>query len=153
MAPDKLSRNNLSSSLRAQRSNPRLCQGEIASAGCRDGASPTHLVAFVCLLLLAVFLAACGSTPEAPTPLPTAVPPAPGRSPGIWTVSFRYEFPTGVFGLGEHRYAFLIHCPMIQSEDITTDWFHFVVSDEVLPQPEPIYLRYEWLLDHTKAQP
>ena len=100
------------------------------------------------LLLCAWVLTSCGAPPtEIPTPLPTAVPPAEDRSQqtGTWAVSFRYDFPPGTFGLSEHRYAFLAQCPVVSGEDITSDWHYFEVTDEVLPQPEPLYLRLHGL--------
>lgn len=103
----------------------------------------------VVLLVVGVWLlSACGPTPTpVPTPLPTAVPPAEDRSQetGTWAVSFRHDFPPETFGLSEHRYAFLAQCPIVSEEDITTDWHYFEVTDEVLPQPEPLYLRLHGL--------
>lgn len=90
--------------------------------------------------LLGLILAACGSTAEVPTPLPTAVPPdaLPEQS---WAVSFQYEFPPGSLGVGRHRYAFLIHCPVMSSEDTNSGWHYFEISEEVVRQPGPLYLR------------
>ena len=102
----------------------------------------------VLLVLGGWLLSACGPTPTpVPTPLPTAVPPAEDRSQqtGTWAVSFRYDFPPGTFGLSEHRYAFLAQCPVVSDKDITSDWHQFEVTDEVLPQPEPLYLRLHGL--------
>jgi hypothetical protein len=98
----------------------------------------------VLISLIGLLLAACHQQRPS-TPLPTAVPPAPDRSPDIWAVPFRYEFPAELLGVGEHRYAFLIRCPVIESKDIATEWRHFRVSDQILPQSEPVYLRMEGL--------
>ena len=95
-----------------------------------------------CLILLV--LAACGPAPEVPTPLPTAVPPS-GLTGESWTVSFQHEFPAGTFGLGEHRFALLIHCPFMGTEDTNTGWFGFEVSEEATNYPEPVYLRLHGL--------
>ncbi|MGD8791368.1 MAG: hypothetical protein PVF47_02355 [Anaerolineae bacterium] len=103
----------------------------------------------VVLLILAIWLlSACGAPPtEVPTPLPTAVPPAEDRpqETGTWAVSFQYEFPPGTLGLGQHRYAILIHCPVVSAEDISSGWHRFEITDEVLPQSEPLYLRMHGL--------
>jgi hypothetical protein len=95
------------------------------------------------LCLVGLVLAACGPVAEVPTPLPTAVPPdaIPAGEEGLWAIDFRYEFPKGTFGLGPHRYRFWIHCPVTSSDDTITDWLLFEISDVVLPQKEPIYLR------------
>lgn len=93
------------------------------------------------LCFIALVLAACGSMGEEPTPLPTAVPPDTLPDEAIWAVSFRYEFPEGTFGLGPHRYAFLIHCPVLSAEDTHHGWHYFTVSEEVAALPEPLYLR------------
>jgi hypothetical protein len=97
-----------------------------------------HLIV---LCFLSLWLAACGPTAEVPTPLPTAVPPDQLPEQGIWAVSFKHEFPAGVFGAGRHRYAYLIHCPVISSEDTPTEWRFFEISEEALNQPTPLYLR------------
>ncbi|HSR30163.1 MAG TPA: hypothetical protein VLY63_06320, partial [Anaerolineae bacterium] len=71
----------------------------------------------VIVCLLGLVLAACGPTVEVPTPLPTAVPPDSLPDQGTWAVSFQLELPAGAFGQGRHRYAYLIHCPVIGSEN------------------------------------
>jgi hypothetical protein len=98
------------------------------------------------LCLIGLLLAACGQAPPAPTSLPTAVPPdaIPEEDAGLWAVGFQYDFPAETFGLGDHRYRFLIHCPVVL-EDTNTDWQFFQISDEVPLQPEPIYLRLQGL--------
>jgi hypothetical protein len=101
------------------------------------------------LCLLALCLAACGATAEAPTPLPTAVPPdvMPGGEEEFWAISFKYEFPDETFELGSHRYRLWIHCPVVSAEDTVTAWLPFEVSDRVMPQKEPVYLRLQGLSD------
>lgn len=94
----------------------------------------------ICCLLASV-LGACGSQTVAPTPLPTAVPPDRLPGEGGWAVGFQYEFPPGTFGPGRHRYAFLVHCPVISAEDTNYGWHYFEISDEVVQQPAPLYLR------------
>jgi hypothetical protein len=86
-------------------------------------------------------MVACSPTPEIPTPLPTAVPPEVLPEQGSWAVGFEYEFPTGTLGLGQHRYAFLIHCPVISSDDSNSGWHYFEISEDVVKQPAPLYLR------------
>lgn len=95
------------------------------------------------LCLTGLCLAACGSTAEVPTPLPTAVPPdiMPAGDEELWAISFKYEFPEKTFELGPHRYRLWVHCPVVSAEDTVTDWRLFEVSDGVLPRKEPIYLR------------
>lgn len=97
------------------------------------------------LVVLASILAACGPAAEVPTPLPTAVPPDLESDGGIWSLGFRYDFPGGVFGPGRHRYAFLFHCPVVYQEDMPSGWIDFEVSQDVAPQPEPVYLRLQGL--------
>jgi hypothetical protein len=92
-----------------------------------------------CLLVVAI--GACGSQAAAPTPLPTAVPPDRLPEEGGWAVGFQYEFPPDTFGSGQHRFAFLIHCPVISDEDMNYGWHYFEISDEVVQQPAPVYLR------------
>jgi hypothetical protein len=93
------------------------------------------------LCLLGVVLAACSPAPKVPTPLPTAVPPINLPEQGSWAVGFEYEFPPGIFGLSPHRYAFLIHCPVISSEDSNSGWHYFEISEDVVRQPDTLYLR------------
>jgi hypothetical protein len=101
--------------------------------------------AFLVLVVLASILAACGPAAEVPTPLPTAVPPDLESDGGIWSLGFRYDFPGGTFGPGPHRYAFLIHCPVVYQEDLPSDWIRFEISEDVALQREPIYLRLQGL--------
>lgn len=93
------------------------------------------------LCLLGLLLVACSPAPEAPTPLPTAVPPDSLPEQGSWAVGYEYEFPAGTLGVGQHRYAYLIHCPVISSEDSNSDWQYFEVSEDVIRQPATLYLR------------
>lgn len=99
----------------------------------------------VIVCLLGLVLAACGPTVEVPTPLPTAVPPDSLPDQGTWAVSFQLELPAGAFGQGRHRYAYLIHCPVIGSENTPTEWRFFEISEDVLNQPTPVYLRISGL--------
>ena len=96
---------------------------------------------FVALCLLGLLLVACSPAPDVPTPLPTAVPPDHLPDQGSWAVSFEHEFPAGTLGMGQHRYAFLIRCPVTSSEDSNTDWQYFEISENVVKQPNPLYLR------------
>jgi hypothetical protein len=91
--------------------------------------------------LLGLLLAACSPASEVPTPLPTAVPPDNLPEQGGWAVGFEYEFPPGALGIGQHRYSYLIHCPVLSSEDSHSDWRYFEISDNVVKQPAPLYLR------------
>ena len=93
------------------------------------------------LCLLGLLLVACSPAPEVPTPLPTAVPPDNLPEQGSWAVGFEYEFPAGTLGVGPHRYAYLIRCPVISSEDSNTDWHYFEISEDVTRQPDTLYLR------------
>jgi hypothetical protein len=56
-------------------------------------------------------------------------------------VGFEYEFPAGTLGVGPHRYAYLIHCPVISSEDSNSEWHYFEISEDVIRQPDTLYLR------------
>lgn len=100
------------------------------------------------LCLLGLVLAACGPAAEAPTPLPTAVPPdlEPG---GNWTIGFEYEFPAATFGEGPHRFRYLLHCPPLGSvlggDESATDWVYFEISEDAQLYPSPIYLRLHGL--------
>ncbi|MGD8398765.1 MAG: hypothetical protein PVG11_07900 [Anaerolineae bacterium] len=103
---------------------------------CDSGAGPGEVQATATVTVL-----------EGPAALPTAVPPEPGRAleAGTWAISFRYDFPPDTFGEGLHRYAFLARCPPVSSEDITSPWHTFQVSDDVVRQTEPVYLRLHGL--------
>jgi hypothetical protein len=100
---------------------------------------------FLILGMLALVVVGCGSTPVPPTPLPTAVPPAGDAEDGGWALSFQHEFPAGTFGPGQHRYRYLIHCPVMSSEDTASEWYYFEISEEVIRQPDPLYLRMHGL--------
>lgn len=99
----------------------------------------------ILLCLLGLVLAACGtaSTSNAPTSLPTAVPPA--GMPGVWSIGFKYDFPHEFWGPGEHRYGFLVACPFLEDGRISTEWQYFQVSEDALIQPATIYLRVSGL--------
>jgi hypothetical protein len=91
--------------------------------------------------LLALLLVACGTTAEAPTPLPTAVPPDYDVSDSGWAMTFQHEFPAETFGLGPHRFRYLIHCPVFSAEDSATNWVQFEIVEDAELLSEPIYLR------------
>lgn len=93
------------------------------------------------LALSGIALGACAPAQAVPTPLPTAVPPESLPVQGTWAVSFQYELPPGSLAEGTHRYALLIHCPVISSEDEHYGWHIFDLSPEVPPQVGPVYLR------------
>jgi hypothetical protein len=80
-----------------------------------------------------------------PTPLPTAVPPDTIPEVGGWSIGFQYEFPPGRLAEGAHRYALLIHCPVISSEDEHYGWHIFNISSEAPEQSGPVYLRISGL--------
>lgn len=93
------------------------------------------------LALLGLALGACAPTQAVPTPLPTAVPPDTIPEQGSWSIGFQYEFPAGRLAEGTHRYALLIHCPVISTEDERYGWHSFEISQEAPGQVEPVYLR------------
>jgi hypothetical protein len=86
---------------------------------------------------------ACNPAAQAPTPLPTAVPPEfePG---GDWAISFQYEFPVGTFGEGRHRFRYLVHCPPLHGDE-ATEWVYFEISEDAQLLPGPVYLRVRGL--------
>lgn len=98
-----------------------------------------RLIVLLCLIELALVACDKASPAEIPTPLPTAVPPT-GDSDG-WGIGFRHEFPPEFWGEGNHRYAFLVHCPVLSAENIPTEWQYFQVSEEAQLRTGPIYLR------------
>ena len=91
--------------------------------------------------LSGLVLGACAPAPPAPTPLPTAVPPDVIPEQGSWSVGFQHEFPPGRLAEGTHRYALLIHCPVVFSEDEHYGWHIFDISQEAPAQVGPVYLR------------
>jgi hypothetical protein len=96
--------------------------------------------------IFALVLAACGATPTpSPTPLPTAVPPATGAGLGLWGISFEQEFPAGSFAPGTHRYQFYLQCPVINPDDLATEWVFFEVSEDATLLLEQVYLRINGL--------
>lgn len=96
------------------------------------------------LLALFVFvLAACSAvSPPTATPLPTAIPPS--GEPGGWAISFEHTFDRG-WGISDHRYQFLVHCPPALQEDLITDWIWFEVADSAQLAPGPVYMRINGL--------
>jgi hypothetical protein len=92
-------------------------------------------------VLVGFALAACAPAQAVPTPLPTAVPPDTIPEQGSWSVGFQYEFPPGRLAEGTHRYALLIHCPVVFSEDEHYGWHIFDISQEAPAQVGPVYLR------------
>lgn len=93
------------------------------------------------LALLGLVLGACAPAQPAPTPLPTAVPPDVIPEQGSWSIGFQHEFPPGRLAEGTHRYALLIHCPVVFSEDEHYGWHIFDISQEAPAQVGPVYLR------------
>jgi hypothetical protein len=95
----------------------------------------------ILLGLVGLILASCRRSSDAPTPLPTAVPPA--GELGSWAIGFKHEFPPEFWGEGLHRYAFLIDCPVASDENISSDWQYFRVSEEAQFRSTPVYLRLQ----------
>jgi hypothetical protein len=93
------------------------------------------------LALSGLVLGACAPAQAVPTPLPTAVPPDSIPERGGWTVGFEYEFPAGRLAEGTHRYALLIHCPVVSADDEHYGWHIFDISPEMPLQVGPVYLR------------
>lgn len=93
------------------------------------------------LALLVFVLATCAPGQPVPTPLPTAIPPDTIPEQGSWSIGFQYEFPPGRLAEGMHRYALLIHCPVISPEDEHYGWHLFDISPEAPAAVGPVYLR------------
>lgn len=81
-------------------------------------------------------------TAEILSTLPTAVPPEgePGQI-GEWAIPFSYQMPEGTFGIGFHRYALHVDCPILAQDSLAGQWRDFVVTNDVTLFNAPIYLR------------
>ncbi|MGH2619441.1 MAG: hypothetical protein ACRDHG_02565 [Anaerolineales bacterium] len=100
------------------------------------------------IILGGLALAACTAqatlAPPAPTQIvPTSLPTAvgPEAQPGTWAVSFSYEFPTGFWLEGDHRYGFYMDCPVLQQFDVPSEYRDFTVTQETIAFESPVYLR------------
>ena len=71
-------------------------------------------------------------TAEILSTLPTAVPPEgePGQI-GEWAIPFSYQMPDGTFGIGFHRYALHVDCPILAQDSLAGQWRDFVVTNDV----------------------
>ncbi len=96
----------------------------------------------IVVFLLTIFLSSCaGQTQEVPIQLPTAIPPSELAEIGDWAISFSHEFPEDAWGVGTHRYQFFVHCPIITTEDVSTDWIYFDVLEDGQVADEMVYFR------------
>lgn len=114
-------------------------------------------------ILIAFAAAACGADQEAveslPTAgsvstLPTAVPPdANQQQGGTWAIPFVYQFPEGTWGVGFHRYAVRVDCPVLSPDGLAGEWRDFVASNDIQPLNTPVYLRLGGLSTSTLGPP
>ena len=108
-------------------------------------------------IVIAVAAAACSADTELEPPipttdvLPTAVPP--DTQPGSWAIPFTYQFPEGTWGVGFHRYALRVDCPILAQESLAGEWRDFVVTNETSPLNTPVYLRLGGLSTATLGPP
>ncbi len=94
------------------------------------------------LSLLVLSLAGCvGQAEPQPTQLPTAIPPGEQSAIGDWAISFSHEFPADAWAVGTHRYQFFVHCPIIATEDVSSDWVYFDVIEAGVAAEESVYFR------------
>jgi hypothetical protein len=49
--------------------------------------------------------------------------------------------PEGTFGIGFHRYALHVDCPILAQDSLAGQWRDFVVTNDVTLFNAPIYLR------------
>ncbi len=93
-------------------------------------------------------------TAEILTTLPTAVPPegGPGQI-GEWAIPFSYQMPEGTWGIGFHRYALHVDCPILAQDSLAGQWRDFVVTDDIAPLNTPVYLRLGGLSTATLGPP
>ena len=93
---------------------------------------------------------AAPQTAEIATTLPTAVPPegGPGQT-GEWAIPFAYQFPEGTWGVGFHRYALHVDCPILAQDSLAGQWQDFVVTNEIEPINTPVFLRLTGLSTGT----
>ena len=92
------------------------------------------------LALVVLVLTGCSGLSEAPTPLPTAVPP--DDSPGSWSLAFLQEISLVDMGQGEHMYKFEINCPILVSGRYQDDWVPVVIDEDAW------YWRHLCILDY-----
>jgi hypothetical protein len=81
-------------------------------------------------------------TAEIASTLPTAVPPegGPGQI-GEWAIPFMYQMPEDAWGIGFHRYALHVDCPILAQDSLAGEWRDFVVTNDVTLLDVPVYLR------------
>jgi len=93
-------------------------------------------------------------TAETVSTLPTAVPPegGPGQI-GEWAIPFQYQMPEGTWGVGFHRYALHVDCPVLAQDSLAGEWRDFVVTNDATLLNVPVYLRLGGLSTGTLALP
>jgi len=118
------------------------------------------------LMLLCLAAVACSSdagseqeagplpTAESASGLPTAVPPEgePGEI-GEWAIPFIYQMPEGTWGIGFHRYALHVDCPILAQDSLSGEWRDFVVTNDATLLNVPVFLRLGGLSTGTLALP
>ncbi len=111
--------------------------------------------------LILPLAAACSSESQmerpAPSPevietLPTAVPPEVIQQ-GSWAIPFVYEFPEGTWGVGFHRYALRVDCPILGEYSIAGEWRDFVTDSTHATLNTPVFLRLGGLSTSTLGPP
>jgi hypothetical protein len=93
-------------------------------------------------------------TAETASSLPTAVPPegGPGQT-GEWAIPFTYQMPEDTWGIGFHRYALHVDCPVLAQDSLAGEWQDFVVTNDVTLLNVPVYLRLGGLSISTLGAP
>lgn len=84
--------------------------------------------------------------------LPTAVSPDTIQE-GTWAIPFTYEFPEGTWGVGFHRYAVRVDCPVLSPDGLAGEWQDFVATNDIPLLRTPVYLRLGGLSTSTLGPP
>lgn len=87
-------------------------------------------------------------------PFPRLCCPREGQvQAGEWAIPFAYQMPDGTWGVGFHRYALHIDCPILAQDNLAGQWRDFVATKDVAPLNTPVYLRLGGLSTNTLGPP